>query len=36
MLELGPTCERCNRALPPDSLEARISAAVQSVPPRER
>lgn len=24
MLELRPTCERCNKALPPDSLEARI------------
>jgi len=24
MLELRPTCENCNRALPPDSLEARI------------
>lgn len=24
MLELRPTCEHCNRSLPPDSLEARI------------
>jgi hypothetical protein len=24
MLELRPTCENCNNALPPDSLEARI------------
>ena len=24
MLELRPTCEHCNRALPPDSLDARI------------
>ncbi len=24
MLELRPTCENCNAALPPDSLEARI------------
>jgi hypothetical protein len=24
MLELRPTCENCNTALPPDSLEARI------------
>lgn len=24
MLEMRPTCENCNRALPPDSLEARI------------
>src|SRR5258705_105934 len=24
MLELGPTCEHCNKALPADSLEARI------------
>lgn len=24
MLELRPTCEHCNRALPPDSAEARI------------
>lgn len=24
MLELRPTCEHCNRVLPPDSLEARI------------
>jgi uncharacterized protein len=24
MLELRPTCENCNRALPPNSLEARI------------
>src|SRR5205823_815307 len=24
MLELRPTCEHCNRALPPSSLEARI------------
>ena len=24
MLELGPTCENCDQALPPDSLEARI------------
>jgi hypothetical protein len=24
MLELRPTCEHCNRALPPHSLEARI------------
>jgi hypothetical protein len=24
MLELRPTCEHCNRALPPDSQEARI------------
>src|SRR5260221_13131378 len=26
MLELRPTCEHCNKALPPDSLEARICA----------
>ncbi len=24
MLELRPTCEHCNRALPPDSSDARI------------
>ena len=24
MLDLRPTCENCNKALPPDSLEARI------------
>lgn len=24
MLELRPTCENCNEALPPDSVEARI------------
>ena len=24
MLELRPTCENCNNALPPESLEARI------------
>jgi len=24
MLELRPTCEHCNKALPPDSCEARI------------
>jgi len=24
MLELRPSCEHCNRALPPDSLQARI------------
>lgn len=24
MLELRPTCENCNRALPPDSLDARL------------
>ena len=24
MLELRPTCEQCNKALPPGSLEARI------------
>ena len=24
MLQLRPTCENCNKALPPDSLEARI------------
>jgi hypothetical protein len=24
VLELRPTCENCNRALPPDSLDARI------------
>lgn len=24
MLELRPTCENCNRRLPPDSLQARI------------
>ena len=24
MLELRPTCEHCNKALPPDSHEARI------------
>jgi hypothetical protein len=24
VLELRPTCENCNKALPPDSLEARI------------
>jgi hypothetical protein len=24
VLELRPTCENCNRALPPDSMEARI------------
>ncbi len=24
MLELRPTCENCNRGLPPDSVEARI------------
>ena len=24
MLELRPTCEHCNKKLPPDSLEARI------------
>src|SRR6187431_3343926 len=26
MLELRPTCEHCNKALPPESLEARISS----------
>ena len=26
MLELRPTCEHCNKALPPASLEARISS----------
>ena len=26
MLELRPTCENCNKALPPNSLEARICA----------
>jgi uncharacterized protein len=26
MLELRPTCENCNKALPPDSTEARICA----------
>ena len=26
MLELRPTCEQCNKALPPDSLDARICA----------
>jgi hypothetical protein len=26
MLELRPTCENCNKALPPDSREARICA----------
>ncbi len=26
MLELRPTCEQCNKALPPESLEARICA----------
>jgi uncharacterized protein len=26
MLELRPTCEHCNKTLPPDSLEARICA----------
>jgi hypothetical protein len=26
MLELRPTCEHCNKALPPDALEARICA----------
>ena len=24
MLELRPTCENCNKALPPDSIDARI------------
>lgn len=24
MLELGPTCEDCNKALPPNSVDARI------------
>ncbi|MCY7286349.1 MAG: DUF1272 domain-containing protein, partial [Cyanobacteria bacterium CAN_BIN43] len=24
MLELRPTCEHCNRALPPDSVDAQI------------
>jgi hypothetical protein len=24
MLELRPTCEHCNQALPPNSIEARI------------
>jgi uncharacterized protein len=24
MLELRPTCENCNKALPPDALDARI------------
>ena len=24
MLELRPTCENCNKALPPDSMDARI------------
>ena len=24
MLELRPSCEHCNKALPPDSMEARI------------
>ncbi|HEY6598339.1 MAG TPA: DUF1272 domain-containing protein [Pseudomonadales bacterium] len=24
MLELRPTCEHCNRALPPDSVDARV------------
>ena len=24
MLELRPTCEHCNKSLPPDSIEARI------------
>ena len=24
MLELRPTCEHCNKSLPPDSLEARM------------
>lgn len=24
MLQLRPTCENCNKALPPDSVEARI------------
>jgi hypothetical protein len=24
MLEIRPSCEHCNKALPPDSLEARI------------
>ena len=24
MLELRPTCEHCNKVLPPDSIEARI------------
>jgi len=24
MLELRPTCEHCNKALPPDSVDARI------------
>jgi hypothetical protein len=24
MLELRPSCEHCNKALPPDSIEARI------------
>ena len=24
MLELRPTCEHCNRSLPPDALQARI------------
>lgn len=24
MLQLRPTCENCNKSLPPDSLEARI------------
>jgi hypothetical protein len=33
MLELRPTCEHCNKALPPDSLEARICTYI---PPEKR
>jgi len=27
MLELRPTCEHCNKALPPDALEARLCSS---------
>jgi len=31
MLELRPTCEHCNRALPPESLDARIGKGEASL-----
>jgi hypothetical protein len=41
MLELRPTCEHCNRALPPESpvdaaAHGKSAAPIKSIPPEKR
>jgi len=44
MLELRPTCEHCNKALPPDirhrpvdpAAHAKFSAPIKNIPPEKR